>query len=105
MFILKIEGLLEGQIVKRPSKLIKSPYVADAIISKKEFLAHTAALGCCGLCEAGSTILFAPMKNKDDPTKCMYSAQLAVITEKNTEIIIFKRVGSEIRRNNYNRDW
>jgi DNA-binding sugar fermentation-stimulating protein len=28
------------------------------------------------------------MKNKDDPTKCMYSAQLAVITEKNTEIII-----------------
>jgi len=88
MFILKIEGLLEGQIVKRPSKLIKSPYVADAIISKKEFLAHTAALGCCGLCEAGSTILFAPMKNKDDPTKCMYSAQLAVINEKNNEIII-----------------
>ena len=88
MFILKIEGLLEGQIVKRPSKLIKSPYVADANIDNKEFLAHTAALGCCGLCEAGSTILFAPMKNKDDPTKCMYSAQLAVITEKNNEIII-----------------
>ena len=88
MFILKIEGLLEGQIVKRPSKLIKSPYVADAILNNNEFLAHTAALGCCGLCEAGSNILFAPMKNKDDPTKCMYSAQLAVITEKNTEIII-----------------
>ena len=88
MFILKIEGLLEGQIVKRPSKFIKSPYVADAIIRKKEFLAHTASLGCCGLCEAGSNILFAPMKNKDDPTKCMYSAQLAVINEKNNEIII-----------------
>jgi DNA-binding sugar fermentation-stimulating protein len=28
------------------------------------------------------------MKNKDDPTKCMYSAQLAVINEKNNEIII-----------------
>ena len=88
MFILKIEGLLEGQIVKRPSKLIKSPYVADANINNNEFLAHTAALGCCGLCEAGSNILFAPMKNKDDLTKCMYSAQLAVITEKNNEIII-----------------
>ena len=88
MFVLKIEGLLEGQIVKRPSKFIKSPYVADAILNNNEFLAHTAALGCCGLCEAGSNILFAPMKNKDDPTKCMYSAQLAVITEKNTEIII-----------------
>jgi DNA-binding sugar fermentation-stimulating protein len=88
MMILKIEGLVEGQIVKRPSKLIKSPYVGDAIINKQEFLAHTAALGCCGLCETGSTILFAPMKNKDDPTKCMYSAQLAIINEKNNEIII-----------------
>ena len=86
--ILKIEGLVEGQIVKRPSKLIKSPYVGDAIINNLEFLAHTAALGCCGLCETGSTILFAPMKNKDDPTKCMYSAQLAIINEKNNEIII-----------------
>jgi hypothetical protein len=82
MFILKIEGLLSGQIIKRPSKLIKSPYVADAIASDKEFLAHTASLGCCGLCEAGSNILFKPMKNKDDPTKCMYSAQLAIINEK-----------------------
>jgi DNA-binding sugar fermentation-stimulating protein len=88
MMILKIEGLTEGQIVKRPSKLIKSPYVADAIIKNDKFLAHTAALGCCGLCESGSTILFAPMKNKDDLTKCMYSAQLAVINEKNNEIII-----------------
>jgi DNA-binding sugar fermentation-stimulating protein len=88
MMILKIEGLTEGQIVKRPSKLIKSPYVADAIINNQEFLAHTAALGCCGLCETGSTILFAPMKNKDDPTKCTYSAQLAIINEKNNEIII-----------------
>ena len=86
--ILKIEGLIEGQIVKRPSKLIKSPYVGDAIINNLEFLAHTAALGCCGLCETGSTILFAPMKNKDDPTKCMYSAQLSIINEKNNEIII-----------------
>ena len=88
MFILKIEGLTEGTIVKRPSKLIKSPYVADANINNNEFLAHTAALGCCGLCETGSTILFAPMKNKDNPAKCMYSAQLAIIHEKNTEIII-----------------
>jgi DNA-binding sugar fermentation-stimulating protein len=88
MMILKIPDLVEGQIVKRPSKLIKSPYVADAIINNEDFLAHTAALGCCGLCETGSTILFAPMKNKDDPTKCMYSAQLAIINEKNNEIII-----------------
>lgn len=88
MMILKIENLVEGEIIKRPSKQIKSPYVADANINNKEFLAHTASLGCCGLCETGSTILFAPMKNKDDPTKCMYSAHLAIINEKNNEIII-----------------
>jgi DNA-binding sugar fermentation-stimulating protein len=88
MMILKIEGLTEGEIIKRPSKLIKSPYVADANINNDEFLAHTASLGCCGLCESGSKILFAPMKNKDDTTKCMYSAQLAIINEKNNEIII-----------------
>jgi len=91
MLILKIENLVEGSIVKRPSKLVKSPYVADVIINNDEILAHTASLGCCGLCEAGSSILFVPMKNKKpeaDTKKCLYSAQLSIIYEKNTEIII-----------------
>jgi DNA-binding sugar fermentation-stimulating protein len=91
MLVMKIENLVGGSIVKRPSKLIKSPYVADAIINDTEFLAHTASLGCCGLCEAGSTILFAPMKEKkqdSDSKKCVYSAQLSVIHEKDHEIII-----------------
>jgi len=86
---MKIDNLVEGSIIKRPSKLVKSPYVADAIINNTEFLAHTASLGCCGLCEAGSTILFAPMKNDNsDSKKCVYSAQLSIINEKNHEIII-----------------
>ena len=86
---MKIDNLVEGSIIKRPSKLVKSPYIADAIINNTEFLAHTASLGCCGLCEAGSTILFAPMKNDNsDSKKCVYSAQLSIINEKNHEIII-----------------
>ena len=89
MLVMKIDNLVEGSIIKRPSKLVKSPYVADAIINNTEFLAHTASLGCCGLCEAGSTILFAPMKNDNsDSKKCVYSAQLSIINEKNHEIII-----------------
>ena len=91
MLILKIDNLVEGTIVKRPSKLVRSPYVADVIINNDEILAHTASLGCCGLCEAGSSILFVPMKNKKpevDTKKCLYSAQLSIIYEKNTEIII-----------------
>ena len=91
MLVIKIENLVEGTIIKRPSKLVKSPYVADVIINNDEILAHTASLGCCGLCEAGSSILFAPMKTKksdSDSKKCVYSAQLSVINEKNNEIII-----------------
>ena len=91
MLAIKIDNLVEGTIIKRPSKLVKSPYVADVIINNDEILAHTASLGCCGLCEAGSSILFVPMKNKkpdSDSKKCVYSAQLSVINEKNNEIII-----------------
>jgi len=89
MLVMKIDNLVEGSIVKRPSKFVKSPYVADVIINNTEYLAHTASLGCCGLCESGSSILFAPMKNnKTDSKKCVYSAQLSIINEKNHEVII-----------------
>jgi hypothetical protein len=63
MLVLKLDNLVEGSIVKRPSKLVKSPYVADVIINDTEILAHTAALGCCGLCESGASILLAPTGN------------------------------------------
>ena len=91
MLVMKINELVEGTIVKRPSKLVRSPYVADVIINNNEILAHTASLGCCGLCEAGSSILFVPMKTKKseaDTKKCVYSAQLSILNEKNNEIII-----------------
>jgi DNA-binding sugar fermentation-stimulating protein len=96
MLVIKIDNLVEGKIVKRPSKFVKSPYVADVIINNdnndnNEILAHTASLGCCGLCETGSSILFAPIKSKkldSDSKKCIYSAQLSIIHEKSHEIII-----------------
>lgn len=102
MMIMKIENLVPGTVIKRPSKIIKSPYVADVNIDNTEFLAHTAALGCCGLCDNGASILLAPLNNKsqktkksknnenktEDPIKCVYSAQLSVINEKDTEIIV-----------------
>jgi len=91
MLVLKLDNLVEGAIVKRPSKLVKSPYVADVVINDTEILAHTAALGCCGLCESGATILLAPMKKnakKTNDTKCLYSVQLSIINDKNNEIVI-----------------
>ena len=43
-----IDNLVEAEVIKRPSKNIKTPYVADVIYGETEYLAHTPALGCCG---------------------------------------------------------
>ena len=54
--LLKINNLIEGEVFKRPSKHIKTPYVADVQIcsNSKMILGHTASLGCCGLADIGA---------------------------------------------------
>jgi hypothetical protein len=56
--IFKLENLIKGTILQRPSKNIKSPYDADVLIEensiKEEVLAHSPSLGCCGLSEKNS---------------------------------------------------
>ena len=92
--LLKIDSLSEGSVVKRPSKFIKSPYVAD--IFKKDsldtILGHTASLGCCGLADTGATVLMAPvpLKKKKDDNKlhCEYRVYLSVLLERGQEIVI-----------------
>jgi DNA-binding sugar fermentation-stimulating protein len=101
--LLKIDGLVEGGVVKRPSKFIKTPYVADILLKKKEdinldtVLGHTASLGCCGLADAGATILMAPVKKKNKNKKkeeeivklsCEYRVYLSIILERDSEIIV-----------------
>ena len=91
--LLEINNLIEGTITKRPSKVIKSPYVADVIPlnQSSEILAHSASLGCCGLADAGATILMTTMpipKNKNTKQKCQYRIYISVFTEKNKEIIV-----------------
>ena len=91
--LLKIDNLIEGSVVKRPSKIIKTPYVADVIPLNQnaEILAHTASLGCCGLADVGATILMASMpipKSKNNKQKCQYRIYFSVFTEKNTEVIV-----------------
>ena len=61
--LMKIDHLIEGTIVKRPSKIIKSPYVADILTSETaEILGHTSSLGCCGLADTGANILMSKIK-------------------------------------------
>ena len=91
--ILTIENLVEGTIIKRPSKHIKTPYVADILMSapidedmREEVLGHTASLGCCGLADTGATILMAPIVSSK-PTQCKYKVFLSIVRTKNgTEI-------------------
>jgi hypothetical protein len=58
--------LVEGCVVKRPSRHVKTPYVADVQVydqqvygdqQKKEILAHAPSLGCCGLADASAVVL------------------------------------------------
>ena len=91
--MLQIDNLIEGTVIKRPSKYIKTPYVADIIPfnSETSILGHTASLGCCGLADVGATILMAPVpktKKHGDKLHCEYRVYLSVIKERNNEIVV-----------------
>jgi DNA-binding sugar fermentation-stimulating protein len=90
--MLKIDGLVDGTIVNRPSKTIKTPYVADILLPtlNTTILGHTASLGCCGLADRGAQILMAPVPktNKNNKISCEYKVYLAVIRERDAEIIV-----------------
>jgi len=93
--LLKIDNLIEGEVIKRPSKFIKTPYVADIEIcdNSEIILGHTASLGCCGLADVGAHILMAPVpktKNNTNSDKlhCEYRVYLSIIRERNSEMIV-----------------
>jgi DNA-binding sugar fermentation-stimulating protein len=91
--LLKIDNLIEGVVNKRPSKYIKTPYVADIEIcsNSKMIIGHTASLGCCGLADVGAHILMSPtnVKNKkSDKLSCEYRVYLSVIREKDKEMYV-----------------
>jgi DNA-binding sugar fermentation-stimulating protein len=90
--MLKIDGLVDGTIVNRPSKTIKTPYVADILLPtlNTTILGHTASLGCCGLADREAQILMAPVPktNKNNKISCEYKVYLAVIRERDAEIIV-----------------
>jgi DNA-binding sugar fermentation-stimulating protein len=92
MLLLKLDNLIEGTVTKRPSKHIKSPYVADVLLPDgNEVLAHCASLGCCGLADNTASVLLAPsakFKKDNDKIKCSHSVYLSVLKEKDQINII-----------------
>lgn len=50
------KALIKATVIARPSKKIKSPYLADINIDGNEYLCHSGALGCSGHIGPGATV-------------------------------------------------
>lgn len=77
LFEHKIE-LEKAIIVKRPSANCKTPYVADIDLNETITMAHTPALGCCGLNDKGANVYVMKMLK---PKKCSHSVELALTSD------------------------
>lgn len=86
-----LHGLVRGSVVHRPSKNIKSPYVADVMLDSGEMvLAHSASLGCNGLANAGARVYLQSTPGN----KCAYKICLS---EKDGVVIgIYPKYAEEI---------
>lgn len=95
MFLYKLSNLVEAMIINRPSKHIKSPYVADIQLINDDkqhtVLAHSASLGCCGLADKMASVLVCKkeknIKKKSIPKnqaglECEYTVYLSKKEEK-----------------------
>ena len=84
----KLNNLEKVLVVSRPSKICKTPYVADIQLHDGTIVqAHSASLGCCGLCEKGCYVYASPMKSNCPQTKskiCSYKIYLAEVNESKT---------------------
>jgi DNA-binding sugar fermentation-stimulating protein len=93
----QITEIIEGTVVKRPSKLIKTPYVADVMIynishtEMREVITHSASLGCCGLADANACVLLSEITTTSQskkPIKCSHRIYLSVHKEGENEVVI-----------------
>ena len=72
--------LMKATVINRPSKTIKSPYVADIKLEDgTEALCHSPGLGCSGLVSKGKTIYVSEATNKN--AKTAYTTQLAELEQ------------------------
>jgi len=76
--IFKLENVVRATVVNRPSKVIKSPYMADIIVSgqSQETLCHSPALGCAGIIVPGTNVIVTPKPNAKSDAKSKYSLDL-----------------------------
>ena len=87
----QLDNLVEASVVKRPSKQIKTPYVADVLLydennePTKEVIAHAPSLGCCGYADKEQYVYVVPHEN---PKTCSHVIHLAHREEKEQKYLI-----------------
>ena len=85
MILHHLSDLEEVKIISRPSKICKTPYVADIELKNGLIVqAHSASLGCCGLCEKNCIVLASPINSNNENSKskvCSYKIYLVNIYE------------------------
>ena len=64
MNIYKFKYPIEGIILNRPSKINKSPYLADIKIKNKKYIAHSPSLGLSGLIKPNSIVILEKNNNE-----------------------------------------
>ena len=62
--IMKLPQNMLALVLHRPSKIVKSPYLADIRIGTKEYMAHSPSLGMSGMIAEGGEIRVSPIQIK-----------------------------------------
>ena len=97
-----LNNLEKVKIIARPSKICKTPYVADIELEDGSIVqAHSASLGCCGLCEKDKIVYASKIEANCPQTKskvCSYKIYLSNfyeerINNKNEKIINNQIIG------------
>ena len=93
ILLLQLGDVFRGEVIKRPSKHCKTPYVADVQIENgDEILGHSLSLGCCGLVDKGSEVLMTIPKSSNSNKKavCSHRIDMSLFRdlERNAEIVI-----------------
>ena len=73
----KYDNLITAKVINRPSKKIKSPYLADISIDSKTELAHSPGLGLCGFIAKDSTVAVSTTDNEKRKSK--YTVELVQV--------------------------
>lgn len=96
------KALLKGKVLARPSKKIKSPYLADVLLldTETEVLCHSPALGCSGHIVEGS-IVWVMMKEESNAKS---SHEIYLIEENGTFIgchpLVANKIAYRLLKNN-----